>query len=125
MNGQMNPNAGITSDEFELSSEPSFASFTTLPAAGAGPGTATVALSANATSLNPGTTYYYRLVSTNGGSPGHDGGGSATRVVTNLWWKSNAPGCRRGSACPGSGRLPLATEPPTDAAGAEISLLGG
>ncbi len=77
----MNPNGGIAGDEFELTTEASFASFKTLSAAGAGPGTSSVAVVTSATDLTSASTYYYRLASSNAGTPRYLGGGSATSNV--------------------------------------------
>ena len=49
LNAKVNPNGGIAGDEFELTTEASFASFKTLSAAGAGPGTSSVAVVTSAT----------------------------------------------------------------------------
>lgn len=73
LNGAVNPDNDQTSYVFELSTDPAFGSFVSLPSP---PGNACasdtpVAVSAAATGLQPGTVYYYRLVAT-------DTAGSAT-----------------------------------------------
>jgi hypothetical protein len=67
LNGQLNPNGNDSSYQFELSTNPTFGSFTPLPAAvvDLGAGIAGIAVDANATGLTAGTVYYYRLVASN------------------------------------------------------------
>jgi hypothetical protein len=67
LNGSINANDDATTYHFELSTSPSFSSFTSLPSAdaNAGAGDTAVAVSALATSLAPDTTYYFRLMATN------------------------------------------------------------
>jgi hypothetical protein len=80
LNGQVNANGGQTTDEFELSTSSSFSSFATIAAVAAS-GTGNTSLSANASGLTPASVYYYRLVASNSGSPGHYGGGTTTSSV--------------------------------------------
>lgn len=68
LNGQINAHGLDTTYQFEVSTEGTFGTFTSVPAvaADAGIGTRTISVSASATGLVPSTTYYYRLVASNG-----------------------------------------------------------
>jgi hypothetical protein len=73
LNGSVNPRSDQTTYQFELSTGPSFSSFSSLPVppGDAGQGTTPVTVSVPAGGLTPATTYYYRLVAT-------DNAGTAT-----------------------------------------------
>jgi WD40 repeat protein len=69
LRGQVNPNGTDATYHFELSTDPGFTAPVSLPAAGAdaGAGGTAVPVTAAATALKPGTTYYFRLVASNRG----------------------------------------------------------
>jgi hypothetical protein len=71
LNGSVNPDGGDTLYHFELSTDPAFGSFTSLPATDpdAGAGTSDVPESIVAGGLAPSTVYYYRLVAHNSVGP--------------------------------------------------------
>jgi hypothetical protein len=69
LHGSVNPAGGDSLYHFDLGTDPAFVtgSFVSIPSpdADAGAGTASVPVSATASSLKPGTRYYYRLVAHN------------------------------------------------------------
>ena len=65
MTGSVTPNGSATTYRFEYGPTSSFGSVVPAVAASAGSGTSPVQVTAEATGLSPGTTYYYRLVATN------------------------------------------------------------
>ncbi len=93
LNGTVNPNGGAATYHFEVSTNPSFASSTSVPAAGGSlpAGIAVAPVHASATGLAAGTTYYYRLVASNAGTAGHFGGGSATSAPPTKFTTLAAP----------------------------------
>lgn len=61
LHGEVNPNGGIIDIDFELSTDPSFATSFVRPA-GAGNFSSLLSISASVTGLSSDTTYYYRLL---------------------------------------------------------------
>jgi hypothetical protein len=82
LNGRVDPQASATSFAFEYGTSTSFGSLSAVDSAGSGIGSQPVALTI--TGLDPGTTYLYRIVATNGV-------GSSTGVVKSFTTATAAP----------------------------------
>jgi phosphodiesterase/alkaline phosphatase D-like protein len=80
ISGTVNPEGQQTTYEFDYGTSPNFGSATS--AASLGSGSPDTSVSATLTGLQPGVTYYYRLVATN--LTGTDDGGQATFTTNSL-----------------------------------------
>ena len=80
ISGTVNPEGQDTSDHFDYGTSPNFGSSTS--AATLGSGSTDTSVSATIGGLQPGVTYYYRLVATN--LTGTDNGGQATFTTNSL-----------------------------------------
>ncbi|HEY6191176.1 MAG TPA: YCF48-related protein [Bacteroidota bacterium] len=73
MNGTVNPNGAAATAWFEWGTSSTLSTFTSTTAQSVGSGTTDASVSANLTSLNANTTYYYRVAGQNSGGTQRDG----------------------------------------------------